>query len=118
MAEKLTFTDKIAVSVIESLRAGVQLRPTIGSSQRGKMVGYLFTNEKNATVRIQAFTKEGGKNAKFVIAITPSEGRTTEILGKYATLAWKTIKNPTVLHRRKVDNDAVNEALAALGLEG
>jgi hypothetical protein len=116
MSVKFTLSDKIAVAVIESLRAGVQLRPTIGKTAHGNMNGFMFTNEKNATIHIQAFTKEGGKNAKFVIAITPAEGRTTEIFGKHASLAWKIINNPTT-SRREVDIETLNEALIALGLE-
>jgi hypothetical protein len=115
MAEKITLSDKVAVTVIENLRNGVTLKPMIGKTARGNMIGYLFTNDKNATVRVQAFTKEGGKNARFVMSVTPSEGRTVEITGKYASLAWKTINNP-VKDRRKVDEESVNDALAALGM--
>jgi hypothetical protein len=116
---KQTFTDKLAFQVIEDLRNGVSLRTTVGHTSRGQMAGYFYTNSHGATVRIQAFQKEGGKNCKFIISITPKEGRTMEIPGKYASQAWKIISNPPLVRRSTgiVDKKAVNDALIALGME-
>ena len=116
---KQTFTDKLAFQVIEDLRNGVSLQTTVGHTSRGNMIGYFYTNSHGATVRIQAFTKEGGKNSKFVISITPKEGRTMEIPGKYASQAWRTISNPPLIRQSTgvVNKKAVNDALIALGME-
>lgn len=115
---KQTFIDKLAFQIIEEIRNGVKLKKTVGHTSRGNMSGYFYVNAYGATIRIQSFTKEGGKNSKFVISITPKEGRTVEIPGKYAAQAWKTIINPPLLRRSTgiVDKKAVNDALIALGM--
>ena len=109
-----SFVDEI----IASIKAGVSLNKTIGKSERGNMIGYSYVNACGDIIRIQAFTKEGGKNSKIVLSIEIKDEKPIEIVGVQARDVWKAIHNPSKFYKNSgiVDKTAVNDVLKAFDL--
>lgn len=116
----LTLADKIGEKVIADLKLGPKLQPTIGKTLDGHMIGHIFINEFGATIRVQAFQKENRKHPKFIVTVQPKDGKKIELSPKYSRMAWviangeKRTSGP-----RKIvpDDEAINSALNALGME-
>ena len=112
--------DSIGKSIYADVRAGQKLQPTLGKTSRGNMIGYVYTNAQNATIRIQAFTKDYKKNTLFVITVTPMGGSSAEITGKYARLCFHSANDYKKSYYTKTKvlppAEAIDSALSALGI--
>lgn len=115
-----TLEDRIGKMVYDTIKTGIKLQPTLGKTARGNMIGYIYTSDMNAVVRIQAFTKDTKKNALFVITVTPEGGASAEITGKYARLAFHYANDYKKSYYKKTkeapSDEVVSDALSALGV--
>ena len=123
-AKELTMTDKMALKVVETIRAD---RSKFGSEASAKTAdgkGVIRSFESNigeAQVKIGRIEVPGKKSreviARAFITVTPKGGKALEITGHLAARAFFALtKVPAVRGKAVADQESVDAAAAALGL--